>query len=147
MELVAEGHNTGDKDFTAQIMKMQTEQIDCALIWTHDPELAIHARQIYELGLECQVVSSPGITMSQVLGMVESDYVEGWYGVTDFVSTSTDENVVNFIENFKFIAAINSRTFHKFIRNIRIYILTDPIYHNRSCKTRHNNRKITIQQS
>ena len=48
-----------------------------------------------------QVVSSPGITMSQVLGMVESDYVEGWYGVTDFVSTSTDENVVNFIENFK----------------------------------------------
>lgn len=101
VELVAEGHNTGDKDFTAQIMKMQTEQIDCALIWTHDPELAIHARQIYELGLECQVVSSPGITMSQVLGMVESDYVEGWYGVTDFVSTSTDENVVNFIENFK----------------------------------------------
>ena len=102
VELVAEGHNTGDKDFTAPIMKMQTEQIDCALIWTHDPELAIHARRFTKLRvLECQVVSSPGITMSQVLGMVESDYVEGWYGVTDFVSTSTDENVVNFIENFK----------------------------------------------
>ncbi len=101
IELVAEGHNTGDKDFTAQIMKMQTEGIDCALIWTHDPELAIHARQIYELGLECQVVSSPGVTMSQVLGMVEADYVEGWYGVTDFVSTSTQENVVEFIDAFK----------------------------------------------
>lgn len=99
--LVAEGHNTGDKDFTAQIMKMQTAGIDCAIIWTHDPELAIHARQIYELGLECQVVSSPGVTMSQVLGMVEPEYVEGWYGVTDFVSTSTDEEVVNFIEKFK----------------------------------------------
>lgn len=101
IELVAEGHNTGDKDFTAQIMKMQTEGIDCALIWTHDPELAIHARQIYELGLECEVVSSPGVTMSQVLGMVEADYVEGWYGVTDFVSTSTEENVVEFINSFK----------------------------------------------
>lgn len=99
--LVAEGHNTGDKDFTAQIMKMQTAGIDCALIWTHDPELAIHARQIYELGLDCKVVSSPGITMSQVLGMVEADYVEGWYGVTDFVSTSTDENVSDFINAFK----------------------------------------------
>ena len=99
--LVAEGHNTGDKDFTAQIMKMQTAGIDCAIIWTHDPELAIHARQIYELGLDCQVVSSPGVTMSQVLGMVEPEYVEGWYGVTDFVSTSTDEEVVNFIEKFK----------------------------------------------
>ena len=99
--LVAEGHNTGDKDFTAQIMKMQTAGIDCAIIWTHDPELAIHARQIYQLGLECQVVSSPGVTMSQVLGMVEPEYVEGWYGVTDFVSTSTDEEVVNFIEKFK----------------------------------------------
>lgn len=101
IELVAEGHNTGDKDFTAQIMKMQTEGIDCAIIWTHDPELAIHARQIYELGLDCQVVSSPGVTMSQVLGMVEPEYVEGWYGVTDFVSTSTDENVVEFIEKFE----------------------------------------------
>lgn len=66
IELVAEGHNTGDKDFTAQIMKMQTEGIDCALIWTHDPELAIHARQIYELGLECEVVSSPGVTLSLI---------------------------------------------------------------------------------
>lgn len=99
--LVAEGHNTGDKDFTAQIMKMQTSGIDCAIIWTHDPELAIHARQIYELGLNCAVVSSPGITMSQVLGMVEADYVEGWYGVTDFVSTSTEEDVKGFIDTFK----------------------------------------------
>lgn len=99
--LVAEGHNTGDKDFTAQIMKMQTSGIDCAIIWTHDAELAIHARQIYELGLDCEVVSSPGVTMSQVLGMVEADYVEGWYGVTDFVSTSTEADVKTFIDAFQ----------------------------------------------
>ena len=99
--LVAEGHNTGDKDFTAQIMKMHSEGIDCAIIWTHDPELAIHARQLYELGLECEVVSSPGVTMAQVLGMVEADYVEGWYGVTDFVPTSTEESVVTFNEAFE----------------------------------------------
>lgn len=101
VELVTEGHNTGDKDFTAQIMKMMTAGIDCAIIWTHDPELAIHARQLYELGLECEVVSSPGVTMDQVLGMVEADYVEGWYGVTDFVPTSTDEDVLAFIDAFE----------------------------------------------
>ena len=101
IDFVAEGHNTGDKDFTAQIMKMMTEGIDCAIIWTHDPELAIHARQIYELGLECEVVSSPGITMDQVLGMVEADYVEGWYGVTDFIASSTDEEVQKFVDAFE----------------------------------------------
>ena len=100
IDYVAEGHNTGDKDFTAQIMKMQNESVDAVIIWTHDSELAIHARQIYELGLEAQVVSSPGVTMQQVIDMCETDWIEGWFGVTDYVSTSDEGTLVEFKERF-----------------------------------------------
>ena len=69
MEYVEEGHNTGDKDFTPQVMKMKDTGVDTVIIWTHDAELAIHARQIYELGMDVKVVSSPGVTMQQVIDM------------------------------------------------------------------------------
>ena len=72
MEYVEEGHNTGDKDFTPQVMKMKDAGVDTVIIWTHDAELAIHARQIYELGLDVQVVSSPGVTMQQVIDMCKA---------------------------------------------------------------------------
>lgn len=101
IEYVEEGHNTGDKDFTPQIMKMKDAGVDTVIIWTHDAELAIHARQIYELGLEVQVVSSPGVTMQQVIDMCKAEYIEGWYGVTDYVSTSDEPTLVAFKENFE----------------------------------------------
>ena len=101
MEYVEEGHNTGDKDFTPQVMKMKDAGVDTVIIWTHDAELAIHARQIYELGLDVQVVSSPGVTMQQVIDMCKAEYIEGWYGVTDYVSTSDDPTLVAFKENFE----------------------------------------------
>lgn len=100
IDFISEGHNTGDTDFTAQITKMSMENLDAVIIWTHDPELAIHARQIYELGLDVNVISSPGITMQQVIDMCEAEYIEGWYGVTDYINTSTDENVQDFDKRF-----------------------------------------------
>jgi len=101
LEYTAEGHNTGDKDFTPQIMKMKDAGVDTVIIWTHDAELAIHARQIYELGLAVQVVSSPGVTMQQVIDMCKEEYIEGWYGVTDYVSTSDEPTLVAFKESFQ----------------------------------------------
>ncbi len=101
VEYVAEGHNTNDKDFTGQIMKMKNAKVDAVLIWTHDPELAIHARQIKDLGLNAKVISSPGITMPQVIEMCKPEQIEGWYGVTDFVSTSTVDVTKTFIKNFE----------------------------------------------
>ncbi|MDF1494756.1 ABC transporter substrate-binding protein [Caproiciproducens sp. CPB-2] len=101
VEYVEEGHNTNDKDFTGQIMKMKNAKVDTVLIWTHDPELAIHARQIKDLGLNVNVVCSPGITMPQVIEMCKPEQIEGWYGVTDFVSTSTVDVTKTFVKNFE----------------------------------------------
>ncbi len=100
VDYVEQGHNTGDKDFTAQLMQMKSDGADTLIIWTHDAELAINARQIYELGLDVKVVSSPGVTMNQVIDICEPEYIEGWYGITDYVSSSDDPAVQEFKNAF-----------------------------------------------
>lgn len=101
LDFVPEGHNTNDKDFTGQIMKMKSSGAEAVIIWTHDPELAIHARQIAELNLGIPVVSSPGVTMPQVIEMCDPAHIEGWYGVTDYVNTNTTPGVQEFSEKFE----------------------------------------------
>lgn len=38
--------------------------------------------------------------MDQVLNLLEPEYVEGWYSVTDFVSTSNDQITADFTKKF-----------------------------------------------
>lgn len=97
---VAVGHNAGDKDLTGQIMQLKSEGVDCIISWTDDAESALTARQLYELGMKVPVISSAGITMDQVLNLVEPEYVEGWYAVTDFASANTTPKIVKFVEDF-----------------------------------------------
>lgn len=97
---VAVGHNAGDKDLTGQIMQLKSENVDCIISWTDDAEVALTARQLYELGMEIPVIASAGIVMDQVLNLLEPEYVEGWYAVTDFVATNDDPDVKSFVEKF-----------------------------------------------
>ncbi len=97
---VSEGHNTGDKDMTGQLVKMKNAGVDTLLIWTHDQEFAVTARQIKELGLNVKVIGNPGLAMPQELNLMEKDWVEGFYCITDIVPTDTNENVQTFVKNF-----------------------------------------------
>ena len=97
---VAVGHNAGDKDLTGQIMQLKSENVDCIISWTDDAEVALTARQLYELGVEVPVIASAGVVMDQVLNLLEPEYVEGWYSVTDFVSTSNDQITADFTKKF-----------------------------------------------
>lgn len=100
IEHVEVGHNAGDKDLTGQIMQLMSEEVDCIISWTDDAEVVLTARQLYELGMDVPVIASAGVVMDQVLNLLEPEYVEGWYAVTDFVSTNDDEIVANFVKNF-----------------------------------------------
>jgi len=98
----AEGHNTGATDFSAQLMDVQSAGCDTLIIWCHDAELAMYARQITEFGLNVKVVSSPGVTMDTVLKLIDDPaYIAGWHAVTDFVSTSDDDTVKTFVKEFE----------------------------------------------
>lgn len=97
---VAVGHNAGDKDLTGQIMQLKGEGVDCIISWTDDAEVALTARQLYELGVDVPVIASAGVVMDQVLNLLEPEYVEGWYSVTDFVSTSDEAVTAEFTKKF-----------------------------------------------
>ncbi len=98
---VSEGHNTGDKDMTGQLIKLKNAQIDVLIIWTHDQEMAILGRQMKELNINIPVVCGPGITTNQVLNLVEKEWVEGWFSVTDIVPTDPLSRVQNFEKRFQ----------------------------------------------
>lgn len=100
LEVYPEAINVGDTDVTGQILDMKNKGVDCMVVWASDAEYVLTARQAFELGLDVPVVASPAITMDQVRELCEPDWVEGWYAITDFVSNSTDETVLDFCNRY-----------------------------------------------
>lgn len=97
---VSEGHNTGDKDMTGQLLKVKNAGADTLMVWTHDQEFAVTARQIKELGMNVKVVGNPGLAMPQELKLMESSWVEGYYCATDIITTDTTPAIQTFVKNF-----------------------------------------------
>ncbi len=97
---VEAGHNSGDKDLTGQLMQLKSAGVDLIISWTDDAEVALTSRQLYELNIKVPVIASAGVVMDQVLNLVEPEYVENWYSVTDFVSSNSRQEVVDFVKNF-----------------------------------------------
>ncbi len=123
---VAEGHNTGDKDMTGQIMKIKDANVDAIVLWTHAPESAIVARQLDELVPDIPVVASPTYTNQDFFNLVDAAAIEGDYSIADF---STDEDtpemqdyVARFNAAYNVTPELFSTTYYQ-----GIYILADAI--------------------
>lgn len=97
---ISEGHNTGDRDMTGQLMKMKNAGVDTLMIWTHDQEAAVIVRQIKELNLKVNIVGNPGFAMPQELKLMDKDWVEGVYTATDIVPDDNDPVVQEFVKKF-----------------------------------------------
>ncbi len=101
IEYVDQPHNVNDVDFSTSILALQAAGVDTVFIWTHDSEMAIIAQQLNTYLPDVPVIGSPGATLDNVLNLCEAEWVDGWYSVTDFVSTSTEAVVVDFVKAFK----------------------------------------------
>ncbi|MGI6160520.1 MAG: ABC transporter substrate-binding protein [Christensenellales bacterium] len=98
---VQEGHNTGDKDSTGQLMKLKNAGVDAIVLWTHAPEAAVIVRQIQELGLNVPIVASPTLTNQDFLNLVDASMVEGHYSVADFSVDDPREELQDYVKNVK----------------------------------------------
>jgi len=98
---VSEGHNTGDKDMTGQIMKAKTNKVDALIVWTHDPECAVNVRQVRELNLTVPFIGSPGYSTSSVLDLIDTSVSNGIITMTDFVANNADPRVQEFVQKFR----------------------------------------------
>lgn len=93
--------NNEDTDVTSQILKCLNENCDGVLIWATEAAYPIVARQMYELGLTVPTITNPSLAVDSCLAQLDAEWVEGWYCVTDFLTSNTTEKVQNFIKRYK----------------------------------------------
>ena len=70
------------------------------IMWAHDDECALAARQFYEQGLNLPVISSTTIATPQVYSLCNAEWIEGWNYVTDFIAENPSELVQTFSKNY-----------------------------------------------
>ncbi len=99
--VISEGHNSGDKDMTGQLIKMKTANVNAMIVWTHEQETAITGRQLKELNIKIPVIGSPASSTAQTLDLMDKEWVEDWYTVTDLVPTDPMPSVVSFVKKYK----------------------------------------------
>ena len=97
-----EGHNTEDTDMTGQLTKAMAEGCDAWVMSTHNNAVAVIARQMNELGIKNQpVFTNPIIAQTEVLALMEPEWIEGWQCVSDFSYTDEREFQADFARRFK----------------------------------------------
>ena len=101
VDYYVEWHTKSDTDLTAQISKAMAEGCDAWVSSTHDQAAVALAKGMYDLGLRDQIVyMNPILAQTQVLDMMEPEWVEGWRCVSDFSYTDTREAQAAFTEKF-----------------------------------------------
>lgn len=95
-----EGHNTDQTDMTSTLTKAVAEGCDAYVMSTHNNAVAVIARQMYEMGIDAPVFTNPIIAQSDVLSLMEPEWIEGWKCVSDFSYTDERPFQKDFTERF-----------------------------------------------
>lgn len=78
------GHNTGDRDFSAQLMTFRRKGVDTILSYSFPMESGLLTRQIKQMGLKLKLVGSPAMASADTLQLTGSAS-EGVYAVADTI--------------------------------------------------------------
>ena len=96
----AEAYNTGDTDVSGQILSLMNSGADCLFVWANGVDLAMISRTMYQLGCELPIVSSSSVAVQQYIDLCEPEWLEGWYGVGEYVESSDREAVQQYAADF-----------------------------------------------
>lgn len=96
IEYDAQVHNVNDVDFTSSILAIQASGCDTVFVWTHDAETAIIMQQLSTYLPNINVIAAPGITLANVIGLCEPEWLDGKYSVTDYVPGADDPIIAEF---------------------------------------------------
>ena len=98
--VAVEGHNTGDKDFTAQLLSFRKAGADAVIIFTHNEEHALVTRQFDQLLPGVAYYGSMGLSQTSTINMAQGA-AEGKYSATPYTLTNKDETVQGFAERYR----------------------------------------------
>lgn len=92
VEYYVDLHNKDDADLTAYVQKAIAAGVNAWVSSTHDTAAVALAKAMYEAGLRDQIVyMNPILAQTQVLGMMENEWIEGWGCVSDYAASDTRE--------------------------------------------------------
>lgn len=90
VEYYEDSHNKDDSDLTAYVQKAIAAGCNAWVSSTHDIAAAALAKAMYELGLRDQIVyMNPILAQTEVLNLMEPEWVEGWGCVSDYAFSDT----------------------------------------------------------
>lgn len=94
-----ESHNAEDKDFSAQLGRLQNAGAQMVILWTHDDEGALIVRQSRQLGLPLKFAGSTSLSQPIFLKLA-GDAGEGAISSSDFVPTNPDPRTREFVKKY-----------------------------------------------
>jgi len=90
-------HNKDDADLSAYVQKAIAAGVNAWVSSTHDIAAAALAKAMYEAGLTDQIVyMNPILAQTEVLNLMEPEWVEGWGCVSDYAASDTREKQAAF---------------------------------------------------
>jgi len=98
--VTVESHNTGDKDFTAQLSKIIQAGAQVMISWSHDTEAALVVRQLKLLNPAIKVVGSTSLSMPAFLTLA-GEAADGVISANDFVPTTPDARIQAWVAKYK----------------------------------------------
>lgn len=93
-------YNTGDKDFNAQLTKIQAKNPDVILLPDYYNVVGVIAQQARALGINVPLLGGDGWDSDKLME-VGGDAVEGCYFSDHYTATSTSPEVVKFVKDYK----------------------------------------------
>lgn len=95
-----ETHNTQDKDFSAQLAKLQGAGAKLVIMWTHDTEAALIVRQAQQLGLDMKFAGSTSLSEPSFVKLA-GPAAEGVVSANDFVASNPDPAIQKFVKAYE----------------------------------------------
>lgn len=98
--VATEGHNTGDKDFTAQLLSFRKAGADAVIVFTHGEEQALITRQFDQLLPGVAYYGSMMLSQTSTIQMAQGA-AEGKFSATPYTLTNTDPKVQDFAKRYR----------------------------------------------
>ncbi|MGI6035160.1 MAG: ABC transporter substrate-binding protein [Limnochordia bacterium] len=95
--VTVEAHNTGDKDFTAQLLNIRRADPEVLIVWTHGDEHALICRQVSQLIPDVQYYGSMAVSQWSSIQMAEGTS-EGVLSTSPYSYLNPDPDVQVFVE-------------------------------------------------
>ncbi len=90
--VLVQGYSNQQADFTPVVLAVKQAEADIvASYFTFEPDLAVFARQLVQLGVRIPWVGSPSIVSPVSVGLAKAA-LNGTYGIADFTPDANDES-------------------------------------------------------